>query len=711
MQTLQRDVTPLIKPGTVAVIGASSKRVTQGNVVIQNLQKWGFAGTILPIHPSAVEIDGLPVFASVRDVAGIVDLAVVAIPAAEVFKCLTELEAAGVRSAMVFSNGFSPDDERRIRAFGATSRLALHGPNCMGLINFSDRIPLYPSSPSLRLTPGPMALVAQSGSAAISIMNSSVVGFSTVVTVGSEFQLSTADYVRWLATDPHTKVVGAVVESIPDPVAFALAAEHLHANGKLLIVLKVGNSAFGAAATQAHTGALLSSRDAYDSFFSDCDIATVGDYSELIAAMECAAVSRRMPRRSAIALAGISGGQTALACDAASLVDIDLASFSDRTAQQLQAFLPGTPGRNPVDIGATVQREDRKTPDALRAMLDDPQVGGMALLQDCQASLNPRPLTMYMDIIATYKAVGHSATKPVVMISPTGEPIHPEIANLLAGSRMPVLRGLREGLVALRCMGFGSIGKAQAWADRHARDQAPRNPAAIDFRKELAGASGALSSALCFRILRSYGIPVTRAITVPTESEAIARCGEVGFPMVVKVASTQIAHRSDVGGVVLNVGDIAALTSAMALIRDNIAARAAHAVIDGFELQEQVIGAVEAMAGFAASAPFGSLMLVGSGGTMVELLADRAVALAPVTADESMRMLSQTRLGQLLAGYRNLMPVTDTNALAALVTALSALAHDLGDLLVECDLNPVLVRPGSGAVCVVDALMIARRPS
>lgn len=316
------DVTPMVRPRSVAIIGASAKRSTQGNVVLNNLKSWGYQGRIVPVHPQAAEIDGLAAVNSVASLGEDTDVAIVAIPAAQVPGMLRELEASPVRSAIVFSNGFSADEEAGMRAFGAKSRLIVHGPNCMGLVNFTDSVPLYPSRPSLRLKPGRVALVAQSGSAAISVMNSTVIGLSKVVTVGSEFTVSAADYIRWLADDDQTQVIGVVAESIKSPAAFAAAAEAVHAAGKSLVVLKVGRSDVGVKATQAHTGALVSDSDAYDAFFRETNIATVGDYDELVAAVECAALARPMVGGSAIGIVGISGGQTALACDIAADVSL-----------------------------------------------------------------------------------------------------------------------------------------------------------------------------------------------------------------------------------------------------------------------------------------------------------------------------------------------------------------------------------------------------
>lgn len=699
-----RDVTPLIKPRKVAVLGASARKVSQGNVVIANLRDWNWPGEILPVHPTAPEIQGLATVASIAELPDDIDTVVVAIPAGGVLTALQEMEAHGVASAIVFANGFTEADERAIRALGATSRLHIHGPNCMGLIDFPGRAPLYPSRPSLRLTTGRVSLIAQSGSAAISVMNTITVGISKVVTVGSEFQLSAADYVAWCADDPETGVVGVVMESILDPVAFALAAQKMRDAGKPLVALKVGASEIGSAATRAHTGALISPRDAYDRYFADCGIALVHDYDELVAALECFNLARPVPGRGAVAVAGISGGQTALACDIADDIGLRIANFSEPTQAQVRAFLPGTAGVNPIDIGAVISREERQSDEALRAALADDGVSVLAILQDSQDSLNPATLDNYMLHIPTYAAIGAEAQKPVVMISPTSAEISPRIRAEFDRAGIPILRGLRAGLAAVRCLSNSMDGAPGAWA-RTRIDHRPGTADLAAFRQEIAACSGALSAELGFRLLRAYGIPTVPACIARDEADALAQAGSIGFPLVVKVASGDIAHRSDIGGVVLDVRDEAGLRGAIASIRRNVATSAPDARIDGFELQAQVSGE-EAVAGFVAALPFGAMVVTGTGGVRVEIEADRAVGLAPLTAADAQRMIGATRLGRVLSGYRNLLPVTDTAAYADLLVRLSRLAADLGDLIGGCDLNPVLVTPGSGTVCVVDALMI-----
>jgi acetyltransferase len=223
----------------------------------------------------------------------------------------------------------------------------------------------------------------------------------------------------------------------------------------------------------------------------------------------------------------------------------------------------------------------------------------------------------------------------------------------------------------------------------------------------MASIRGPLPSKLVGRLLESYGIPVVKSVVARSPAEALTLAGQIGYPMVVKVASADVPHRSDVGAVQLGIRNETDLQAALALIEKNVREKVPGAAIDGYEMQEELVDCVQAMVGYQAAPPYGALVIVGSGGVLVELEADKALSLSPVTAAEAGAMLAATRLGKTLDGYRNLIPHTDTAPLAGLVSHLSELAADFSDLVPECDLNPVLIRKGSGDVRVVDALFVA----
>jgi acetyltransferase len=694
----------LIRPRTIAVIGASPNRVTLGNVALDNLANYKFAGTIIPVHGEAREIAGLPVVSSIEALPDGVDVALASVPAAGVADVVRRLERRGVKTAIVNTAGFSPTQDIELRELARSSRILMHGPNCMGLINLSDSTPIYTGGITSRVRKGPVALIAQSGSAGISVINSSTCGFSKIVTIGSEYRVTGADYLAWFAGDDDTRVIGLVLESIPDADKFADAVDKVHAAGKSMVVLKVGRSATGARATLAHTGALIRNDDAFKGFVARYGVPVVGDYEELIAALEAFAVTRRLPAPGGVALMGISGGETALACDACEEIGLPLAEFSEATGAALRAILPGTPGQNPVDIGQSVGRQPGAALAGLTAVMEAPEVGLGVVLQDMQASLPASSHRNYTAHLTTVAQLSRAAGKPIVVISPTAEIMSEGLLACLDDTGTPALRGLWPGLVAVRSM-----------LDWSGRTRDPRRLAGRTLSQERAALAhdigqrrGALPPALVGRLLASYGIPTVRSAVARSAEEAVGLAPRIGYPMVVKVMSADVPHRSDVGAVQLGIVDEAGLRAAVALIEKNVREKVPGAVIDGYEMQEQLLDCVQAMVGYQAAAPYGALTIVGSGGVLVELEADKALSLSPVTAAEAGDMLASTRLGKVLDGYRNLMPRTDKAPLAGLVANLSELAADFAGLVPECDLNPVLVAKGSGEVRVVDALFVAR---
>jgi acetate---CoA ligase (ADP-forming) len=512
-----------------------------------------------------------------------------------------------------------------------------------------------------------------------------------------------ADYLRWFATDDATSVVGLVLESIPDADRFADAVDLVHAAGKSMVVLKVGRSATGARATLAHTGALIRNDDAFKGFVERYGIPVVDDYEELIAALEAFAVSKNRPTQGHVGLMGISGGETALACDICDEIDLPLAVFSEATGAALRKALPGIAGQNPLDVGQSVGRQAGAALAGMTAIMEAEEVAIGVVLQDMQASLPPSSQRNYTVHLGTVAELSRKVDKPIVVISPTAEIMSDRLLAQLEGTSVPPLRGLWPGLAAVKSM----LDWAGRKPDPRRLGGRKLTPERAGMRQEMASIRGPLPSKLVGRLLESYGIPVVKSVVARSPAEALTLAGQIGYPMVVKVASADVPHRSDVGAVQLGIRNETDLQAALALIEKNVREKVPGAAIDGYEMQEELVDCVQAMVGYQAAPPYGALVIVGSGGVLVELEADKALSLSPVTAAEAGAMLAATRLGKTLDGYRNLIPHTDTAPLAGLVSHLSELAADFSDLVPECDLNPVLIRKGSGDVRVVDALFVA----
>ena len=341
-------------------------------------------------------------------------------------------------------------------------------------------------------------------------------------------------------------------------------------------------------------------------------------------------------------------------------------------------------------------------------MLDDDGIDALAVLQDCQAGLHEKSRESYATPIDAYCRAALDASKPIVAISPTSEPIHPEFREKFESHGIPIVSGLREGIVGIR-----TISRPCPCADGEEAPETPETPArktrALSLiHDELNSGRSQLTAEGCLEILAAYGIPTAASVVVRNAAEAADRVADIGFPLAVKIASKDIAHRSELGGVVLGVQDMDGLAAAIARIAESVAAAAPGAAIDGYELQREVRGDLEAVVGFVASPPFGVKVMVGTGGTLVELMDDLAMGLAPLTVADAQALIASTMLGKRMDGYRNLVARTDTRPLAELVSNLSLMARDLGDRITSCDLNPVMIRAGSGEVAAVDVLMTVR---
>jgi acetyltransferase len=690
----------MLRPRSVAVLGASAKRVASGNEVVANLLRHGFDGDLYLVHPRETEIQGVAAVASVDQLPRGLDCALVSLPATAVIGALEELEAIGCRAAIVPTIGLGPADVRRFETLARSGRMAIHGPNSMGILNFTDDLPLWFYDGMLtEEPPGSMALVGQSGSACLFIARTAErARFSKIISSGNELGVTTGDYLSWLADDPHTEAAGVVLESLRDVPGFAAAVAKMRAVGKPLAVLKVGRTTIGARMAIAHTGALIGSDDAYAALFDELDVPTVDDYDELATLLECWSQPRlAAPRGTRVAVMTISGGQAALAADLAVAQRVQVAELSRATARELEAAIPGTEGVNPYDAGAGPAT--RKTfAGAIRTLAADPGVDSVAVVMDAQYTLNDAEIAYTREIFEAIAEVGPSVVgKPVVVASSSALSRHPECERRLGD--VPLLRGIPATLAALR----GLAANQRAIAPRELRAAVAGNALGND----LPG-PGPLPAELSARLLSAYGLPVVRSELAVDEAAAVRAADAIGYPVVVKVASPDVPHRADVGGVAVGLADAAAVQAAVRAVRASVQAALPGARLDGFEVQEHVTGSLEAVVGFVSDPVFGATMVVGAGGALVELLDDRAVGLAPLDTTRARSLVAGTRLAAVAAGYRNLAPPTPLDGLVEVLVGFSRLASDLAPWLGEGDLNPVLIEPGSGRARLVDCLLVAK---
>jgi acyl-CoA synthetase (NDP forming) len=690
----------IMRPRSVAVIGASSARQALGNQVLQNLRKEAFAGDVLCVSPRASSIEGWPAVPSVAALPGDLDVAVVSVPASAVTGVLRELDEQGCRAAVVPAAGFTGAELAELDAAARSLRIRFNGPNCLGVFSVAASAPLWTAGYG-NIRRGNVSIISQSGSASISIMTSPGLGFARIASSGNETSVTSADYLSWLAQDEATDVIGLEIEGISDARAFEAAVGRVQAAGKSVVALKVGRTPVGSRAAQAHTGGLITGYDAYQAYFARLGVPAVLNYDDMIATLQVLASRPRRPcRGTSVGIFAISGGQSALASDLATENRLQLAEFSAETSARLRAALPDFDGTNPVDLGATVGHDRRNPDEALRAIIDDPSVDSVLVIQDAHERLALDPGHWYLENVRGVVDIGREAAKPVVLASSASAGIHPLLQELVDDSPVPFLRGLDKAVIALRGLGTR-------------RPEEPPYPLAAppaelaELREELRRQSGPVGYGLTRRLLAAYDLPAAPSVLARDASDAEDKAAALGYPVVAKIASPDIPHRSDIGAVVVNIASATHLHAAIRDITEAVSRAAPGARIEGFEIQPYVPGGVEVILGFTSEPALGAMVVVGSGGVLAEVTRDRAADLAPISPARARALIAATGLGAILAGYRRAVEPTDAGQLAQTVHKVAAMAADLHDVVAAADFNPAFVRSGSGDVQIVDALFIA----
>ena len=685
----------LMEARSVAVVGASERADASSSFVMKNLLACGFAGKILPINPRGGTIFGLPAVRRLADLDTVPDAVVIAIPAAVAAGAVADAAAIGVKAAVVLASGFAETDDagaaRQAALVAAAQGMVLCGPNCLGLYNLRNGLALFSSSLSPRMRRGDVAVVSHSGAGAITLANSGQIGVSHIVSAGNAAVTDIPDFIRYFAESDSTKVVALLLEQIADPAAFASAMAAAHAAGLPVLALRSGRSERGAAATASHTGALAGSNEAFAAFFRRHGVIEAPDMDTLLATSVLLSAKQPRPTGAGLAALGVSGGGLAQLADLAASAGLGWADISDDTRSTLSNILPSYVRPNmPLDLTGIVFGEPQRYFAALNALAADPAVGQIVALQDVPIGLDDAGAEEYVGIAGAIADYARTGTKPIAVLSLLGAGLHPLVAKILAD--VPVLQGGTSGTAAL----------ARALAQR--QPFVPDRPIASPDLVWLARlASGpALTEREAKNFLRAHFIAVTEEALAATADEAAKIAARIGFPVVLKIESPDILHKTEAGGVRLGIADEPAARSAFADIIANATAYAPNAIIAGVLVQEMVAGGTEALVGLSHHAPFGLALTLGPGGVLVDLLGGHALDLLPPNADA---LIDATKLAPLLAGFRG-APPGDRAAFTQLVDRLGEIGRSYGDVIAAIDLNPVSILPIG--VRVLDALIIRR---
>jgi acetyl coenzyme A synthetase (ADP forming)-like protein len=685
-----RSLASFLAPESVAVVGASRDPSKVGGSVLANLRSAGFPGRVIPVNARAEVVQGLAAVPSLLDVAGPVDLAVIAVPAAAVLDALKQCAAKGVGGAVVISAGFrevggeGARREAELREWLRTQPLRVLGPNCLGWIRPSRRlnVSFAPGTPEA----GGIAFVSHSGALAVAVLDWSRarrLGFSLFASLGNQADLNESDVLEAATDDPETRVIVAYLEGVADGRRF-LEALRRAVSVKPVVLLKAGRSAEGARAVSSHTGAMAGSDRAFDAAVRAAGAVRVESVAELFD-LARALASQPLPRGRRLAIVTNGGGLGIVAADAARAAGLRVDPLPESTRHRLAEALPPTASlANPVDLvgDADAARYSR----ALHGL--GPASADAAL------------------VVLTAQAATDSAGVARAVIGATRGWAIPVVAALVGGASVaPGIRALEDA--GIPCYEFPepavlAVAGMALVAERRQRvapsASGARPSAAADWLAERRRRGGTtLGFVELAPLLTAYGIrcaPV-RAARDPAEAAAIADA--LGYPVAMKIMSPDISHKSDVGGVALGLRDGDGVRGAAAAMLARVAAARPRARVDGVLLQPMVTAGKEMLVGLVRDAQFGPLVMVGFGGIYVEVLGDTAARIAPVSVAEAGVMLGELRMASVLGGIRG-EPAVDRAALAAAVAGLSRLGADLSELA-EIEINPLMAGP-DGAVAI-----------
>lgn len=695
--TALRDLGSLFDPKSIAVLGASADAARIGGRPVANLLKFGFQGPIYPINLRADRVQGLQAFPSISDVPGPVDLAVLAIPAAGVPAALEDCARAGVGTAVVFSSGFGEvgeagaEAQAELTALTRRTGLRILGPNCLGTMNIaSGAICTFGQAPNYGLPKaGGLSFVSQSGAfGTFTFVTAMQRGLPAGrwVSTGNEADIDVAECIDWLADDPATRVIMSYMEGCRDGPKLIAALKRAQAADIPVVVMKVGRSAAGAAAAQSHTAALAGADAVYDAVLKQYGAHRARSVDEFLDVGYAALLGKR-PAGKRIGIITMSGGAGVLMADAAEEAGLHVAPLALDTQARLREIVPFAGVQNPVDVTGQIGNDPTLYVRFGQTMLSE---GGFDAVVGFHAvvGLDPVGGAALADSWAALRAA------------------FPDLPMFLAMRSLPELR---ERLEALNIPVFdeparmvAAVAAVARFARRAPVEHTPGAPSVL--------AGEALSEAAASGLLAAAGLPMVAHRVVQSGAEAASAAAALGFPVVLKIVSADIAHKSDIGGVRLNLATPPDVAEAHDAIRAAVAKHAPNAAIDGVMVAPMTRDGVETIIGVQSDPVFGPMVMLGLGGILVEVLHDVSFRHAPFDHEAAHAMIAELRGAALLAGVRG-QPPADVDALADALVALGRFAADNRGKFGGIEINPLLVRPRGpghgGGVIGLDALITA----
>ncbi|SAL23379.1 N-acetyltransferase GCN5 [Caballeronia choica] len=701
----------LVEPRSVVIVGASSREGSQGHRLVMNvLEHSRFAGDVHLVNPSGLSICGRPCWPSIDAVpAGDIDVALVIVNASRVMEALRQCAARGIPFAIVMSSGFAEADEAgkaleaEIADLCRATGLRVYGPNCPGFVNVRDRIGLT-FSPAFKddLNGGAIGLATQGGGLGRNVLQSLSYGEGVGLwfSAGNEVDLGVPDFIAHMATDPRISVIAVLMEGIKDGRKLIDALKLARENAKPVVILKVGRSELGVRAAQSHTASIAGSAAVNSAVFRQYGAIEVDDLSELAAVSKLCLRARTLGG-DGVCVLSFSGGACALAADAVGAAQLPMASLHEQTTAALREVLPAFASvANPVDTTADIMRDSAMTSACLRTLCEEPNVG---------AVLFPIPMD-YGDITGAMASaiVEASRTSKAVVVPVWMSRRMGKGFQMLESNGLQPFLSVTEAVRALKKVHDWRAGQISACA---AQTPAAHGDTGVSGGAEvgqgqMVGATPALTEVDAKRLLGRHGIVVPSGELTMSAAAAAETATRIGFPCVMKVVSPDIAHKTEAGGVRLNLETAADARTAYDEIVANAGRYRPDAIVEGVLVERMLPpGGREMLVGVHRDEAFGPVLTVGLGGILVEVLKDVSHRVIPVDHADARRMIAELRHSDLLGAVRG-QPPADVEALAALLVQVSEFVERAHGAIDQLDINPVWVGAlGEGAIAL-DALMV-----
>jgi acyl-CoA synthetase (NDP forming) len=686
----------LLAPRSVAIVGLSADPQKHGARILDNLRRFGFTGDVWGVNPNGGTLHGIDTVTSIAAIPGAPDAVVFAIPGAAIPAALAECAEVGAGGGIVLGGGFAEAGADGVRLQAEVSALAtrhsirLLGPNSAGLIDAGNHTVLSfltcLDRPADSLRPGPVGLVSQSGGSASYLHNlagDAGSGFAVSVSTGNEADLGAGEALGLLLERDDVRAVAMLLETIRDGAAFMASCRRALALGKPVVVCKVGTSEAGAGIMQSHTGALASEWRRFAAVFDALGVTVTATPEQLFDVAELMARSH-IPRTAGVGVVTHSGGTAVLLADAFDAENVPLPPPSDAMRAKLAPFLQLGAANNPTDLGGIIT-EPQRFAEVVRLFLDDE-----AFPMVVEVS-TPHPVAHTEDRVAALLELSRASSTPLVHLWLGGD-LHREGLRTLRDAGAPVTTHVESAVRAVG--GLGRIAARRADQTPLATDASSGpDPAILTLIGGMTpAADGVLSEANSAALIAALGMPVARHAVARTAEEARSAADDMGYPVVVKVLSSAVSHKSEAGGVRLDVRDGDAVLAACRAIDEAWAAHAPGVPADGYLVEEFVPG-LEVILGIAPDETFGPFVLVGLGGVLAEAIDDVALGHAPVSRERAIRMLGSLRGRRLLEGFRGSEPA-DQGALADLIVELSRVAASYGGVIADLDINPLVFSHG-----------------